>query len=469
MNEIKDKIAIIGFGASGFGTYLGLKEKGFKNIYIYDQGPLYKKTEINEWNNKNLKENYKYLKNKLGLIDTANTKTYFGNTLNSIGFGNFKLYDNQIGGGLLNFWGGVLQTFDQNTLSSCLEVNDLNEYYLKVSKKIPITQIICQKSEKSLYANQQNIRCQSYVEEIDEGINKHSSEIIKKNTILAISENKNHKNCHCVIGCLKHKFFNTNNLKTDNDLNFINEEVKKIDFDKNLIISNKSTQAFDKIFLNAGPYYDQKILIDSSENTKNSIRVKDSSSFIFPIFFKGKLNENKADFGLTNYIIGIKDKDVNLGHAQIYPPLDHINKAIFPYYFWDKLDFLKNISVNRLLWARCYLNDEYSNIKEFKNDKHIQIFKNNKIKKIQKKFFQIIKKNIQNSNIYPINFLINSNTSAHYAGDFDYIKKNILKQSEDHFNKKIIFNDSLLWKKLPSESPTFTIMANALRNTDLYL
>ena len=28
--NIKDKIAIIGFGASGYGTYLGLKEKGFQ-------------------------------------------------------------------------------------------------------------------------------------------------------------------------------------------------------------------------------------------------------------------------------------------------------------------------------------------------------------------------------------------------------------------------------------------------------
>ena len=56
MNNITDKIAIIGFGASGFGTYLGLKEKGFKNIYIYDHKHLKKKIIIDEWNNKNLKK-----------------------------------------------------------------------------------------------------------------------------------------------------------------------------------------------------------------------------------------------------------------------------------------------------------------------------------------------------------------------------------------------------------------------------
>ena len=88
----------------------------------------------------------------------------------------------------------------------------------------------------------------SYVEEIDESINKKSSEIIKKDTILAISQNNINENCNCFIGCLKHKVFNTNNLKLDNSITFINEEVKKINFDKNLIISDHSTQAFDKIF-----------------------------------------------------------------------------------------------------------------------------------------------------------------------------------------------------------------------------
>ena len=469
MDKIKDKIAIIGFGASGFGTYLGLKEKGFKKIYIYNQAPYKKEINVNEWTSENLKRNYKYLKNKLGILNVANSKTYFGKVLRTINYKNLKIYDNQISGGLLNFWGGVLQKFDKKTLNSCLQINDLDEYYLKVSKNIPISQIVHEKSDKNIYANQQNIRCQSYIEEIDESINQHSSEIIKKDTVIAISRNDKHENCNCFIGCLKHKFFNTNNINLDNNVTFINEEVKKIDFEKNLIISNYSTQAFDKIFLNTGPYYDQKILIKSLENTQSSIRVKDSSSFTFPIFFRGEINKNKVDFNLTNYVFDIKDKDLTLGQAQIYPPIDHINRAIFPNFLWNKFNFLKNISINRLLWVRCYLNDEYSEIKEFHGNEQIQNIKNDGIKKIQNLVFKIIKKNIKSANFLPINLFINSKTSSHYAGDKKYIEKNILNQTENHYKKKIIFNDSLLWENLPSESPTFTIMANAFRNTDLYL
>ncbi len=466
---MKDKIAIIGFGASGFGTYLGLKEKGFKNIYVYNQEPFKKKLEVNEWTKKNLKENYKYLKNKVGYINTANSKTYFGKILNTINYRNFKIYDNQISGGLLNFWGGVLQKFDKKTLNSCLKINDLDEYYLKVSRNIPISQIVHEKSDKNIYANQQSIGCQTYVAEINNCIDEHSSEIIKKDTIVAISQNNKHENCNCFIGCLKHKLFNTNNINFDNNITFINEEVKKIDFDKNLIISNYSKQTFDKIFLNTGPYYDQKILIKSLENTEKSIRVKDSFSFTFPIFFKGQINKNKVDFSLTNYVFDIKDKDFTLGQAQIYPPIDHLNKSIFPNLLWDKLNFLKNISINRLLWVRCYLDDEYSQIKDFQNNGQIRNIKISKINKTQNRVFEIIKRNINSKNFLPIKFFINSKTSSHYSGDADYIKKNILKQNENHYKKKIIFNDSLLWEKLPSASPTFTIMANALRNTDFYL
>ena len=189
MTNIKDKIAIIGFGASGFGTYLGLKEKGFKKIYIYDLAPLKKKIEIDEWNTENLKENYKLLKNKLG-YSTANSKTYFGNNLNSITLKDTKIYDNQIGGGLLNFWGGVLQKFDNKAIKSCLKVDDLDDYYFRVSKNIPISQIVHKNSQENIYSNQKNIKCHSYVEAINESIIQNSPEIIKKDTILAISQNE---------------------------------------------------------------------------------------------------------------------------------------------------------------------------------------------------------------------------------------------------------------------------------------
>ena len=468
MSNINDKIAIIGFGASGYGTYLGLRDKGFSNIFIYDNKPLKKKIKIDQWSNENLQINYRILKNKLG-FNSANSKTYFGNHIKTIIAGNDKIYDNQIGSGLLNFWGGVLQKFDNETLKLCLGIENLDDYYTKISNNISISQVINKNSEQNIYSNQDNINCNKYVEELMDSINGKPLEIIKNDTILAMSQNNKQENCNCFIGCLKHNIFKTTNLNLDQNVKIINEVVKKIDFDKNKIISDNSTQSFDKIYLNTGPFNDQKILLESLENTRESIKIKDSSSFTFPIFYKGKLKYDKVDFGLTNYVFCIQDGDKILGHGQIYPPIDHINKSIIPNFLWQKVNLIKNLSLDRLLWVRCYLSDEYSQIKEFNKNNKIDNSRQLHIKNAQKKIFKIFKKNFQNKNYLLINFFINSKTSSHYAGDSEHVRKNILKQSDNHYKKNIFFNDSLLWDNLPSQSPTFTIMANAYRNTDLYL
>ena len=114
--------------------------------------------------------------------------------------------------------------------------------------------------------------------------------------------------------------------------------------------------------------------------------------------------------------------------------------------------------------------DEFSQIKEFKNTKKYNSYKNfEKINDAKKKFFKVFKKNFQSKDFIPVNYFIDSKTSSHYAGDSNFIKKEILQQNENHYKKNVFFNDSLLWNNLPSESPTFTIMANAMRITDLYL
>jgi len=466
MKNIRDKIAIIGFGAAGYGTYLSLKEKGFKNIYIYNFINLKKKHEVKNWSQLALKKNYTILNNKLG-FNTANSKTYFGNTLNKIKIGNDKIYDNQIGGGLLNFWGGVMQTFNRQTLQSCLSIKNLDNYYSKISDNLTISQVVHKNSKQSIYANKPNIQCNEYVEKIIEGMSGNSKNFIENDTIIAVSHN-NKKNCHCFIGCLKHTHFKTSNLDLDRSVKVIHEEVEKIDFDKMKVISNFSTQNFDKIYLNTGPYYDQKILIQSSENNPSPIIIKDSSSFTFPIYYNGKIKETRVDYSLTNCLFRIINNKKILGHIQIYPPIDHINKSLYPNFLWNKLTFIKNISTNRLLWARCYLVNEYSQIKNSKHQNKI-FSKSNDVKIAQKEIFRVFKANLNNQEFIPINFFINSKTSSHYASDYEHVTKNILKQTETHYKKKIFFNDSLLWKILPSESPTFTIMANAFRNVDINL
>ena len=163
-----------------------------------------------------------------------------------------------MGSGLLNFWGGVLQKFDQKTLKSCIGINNIDEYYSKISKKISISQVVHINSKQNFYSNQENIICNKHIEEISAGIMSNSDEIFEKDTILAVSKNNTTNECHCFIGCLKHNIFKTTDIELHENTIMTNENVKKLILKKK-IISDISTKTFDKIYLNAGPYYDQKI------------------------------------------------------------------------------------------------------------------------------------------------------------------------------------------------------------------
>ena len=71
----------------------------------------------------------------------------------------------------------------------------------------------------------------------------------------------------------------------------------------------------------------------------------------------------------------------------------------------NKFNFIKNLSVNRIIWARCYLNDEYSQIKEFHNDEKIFNSKTSQAKHAQQKLFEIFKNNLKIICFYLLTFL----------------------------------------------------------------
>ena len=89
-----------------------------------------------------MRENYSFFKKKLG-FKLVSSKPNFGNHLDLIqGNNNNKIYDNGIRGGLLNYWGGVLQKFNKRTLNLSLKIDDLDDYYKKVAQNIPVTQVV---------------------------------------------------------------------------------------------------------------------------------------------------------------------------------------------------------------------------------------------------------------------------------------------------------------------------------------
>ena len=98
------------------------------------------------------------------------------NELKSSHNGFDKIYDNKISSGLLNWEEAKI---DPKTLNLSLNINNLDDYYSKISKNISISQVV-NKNSQNIYTNQEKIARNKLVEEISESIIGNSLEIIKK-------------------------------------------------------------------------------------------------------------------------------------------------------------------------------------------------------------------------------------------------------------------------------------------------
>ena len=198
---------------------------------------------------------------------------------------------------------------------------------------------------------------------------------------------------------------------------------------------------------------------------KENILVKDGTSYIFPIYFGGKIDFEitKNFFNLTNNVINFKNQNNETLTLQIYPSTHHILRSILPNFLFNRSSTISNLFLKRILWVKCYL--PYG----AETEKNFSIIENNffvkkdvnKIEQNKKFIFEKISQVLKKSDFFPLNIPISGKTSSHYSG----CNQNILKLFDGRTSKisnNIILSDSTPWNSVPSQSPTFTIMASAM-------
>ena len=474
---MKDKIAILGAGASGLGTYLGLVKKGFKNIDIYNSNfknnIKLRNIEIDKNTNVNNKiKNYYSILKSLKNYGILNRKSYRGTYLDEIIISKKSvIYDSNIEYGLTNFWGGVLQTFDDDYIKRnhiLKNLENIDDIYNELSSIIPITSNGSSNSFLNLISNRKKIDTYDLNNQLNLFLNDKNG---VNNSISSIALDTKKINfeteCLCIIGaCPIHSIFSTENYFYSNKIKVLNDEIIGIDLDKSEIIFLNDRKKYDKIFVNLGPFNSQKILLKSiNKDSAEKILVKDSSSFMFPIFFSGRINSNKSKnfFNLTNNIVNFKNDDNKTVTLQIYPPTRHILRTFLPTFAFSISSHLTDILLNRVLWAKCYL-PEGTEKEKFFSTKEEGILENSNRKKIQqnqKYIFNKLSSILKKSDFFPINISINGKTSSHYSG-CNNVLLDILNKDTSEISKNIILSDSTSWNSVPSQSPTFTIMANAM-------
>ena len=365
---------------------------------------------------------------------------------------------------MTQFWGGILQIFDGASVSKiCDKTDNLDRAYISISKLIPITRPSENFKNTLLYelANKPKIEKNNLVSLLESNFTNSSEWVYGTNSVAMQEEKNNASQCYCLVGCCKlHSIFSTlNYFKQIKKNKIINYDIKKIDFDKKIISFDTEKKKFDKIFINLGPFNSQKIINQNLELNSNTIKIKDSYSFIFPIIYLGNLPNEKRYFELTNEIINIKNNFKDFATLQIYPPNKHLIRSMLPKYLFSLNRVFYNFLLNRILFVTVFSNDENSIIKEFDTNSHIQNHTNKK--KYEETVFNKFNEGLNKKNLFiPIKYFHRPITSAHYSGK-DFFKENIFDNKKKEIFKDIVLNDSTLWNYIPSYSPTLSIMAYA--------
>lgn len=329
---------------------------------------------------------------------------------------NFYLNNNFFGvGGLSNIWGGIVDYYSNKELLEVLNYNNKNDnfYSDKTFKKLNF---------KIRKINQTKI-------------------LLKNNKLFSSKE-----------------YFN--NLIKKKKINFLNDRVEKITFNKNntIIHTLNKNYIFDYIFLCCGVKSTYNFL-KPIFNIKSKIYF--SQKFLIPTRIKKKFKNKNIKYPLFSF--SFKNKNMIIAYIQVYD-LEQIIYKIFKIRFLGSFNILQKFGI-------CYISisSKNSDAIHLLSRKIYKNKKNSNVKKIIKSLFSH-KTMLLYIKSYNFIFKLGPLSGNHY-GSITPIKKKRSNNFEinrfcqpGNTNKISIFGNSIL-KYIPAAPPTLTIMIFAYHKT----
>ena len=224
----------------------------------------------------------------------------------------------------------------------------------------------------------------------------------------------------------------------------------------------KKIKKYDLIIICTGPKETVKLIQRSTKISK--FKISDSKSYLFPIFALNLnvLKKNNNSFSLTNGISVIESvKEREQYFVQIYKVSEDIWKAFLPAIFWPLINFVKNL----IYFGVLYLDDKDRvdyDVNFIKNDRSIKRNSKDSKQKV-KSLLRGIATLLKNKFFVFTSVYFEKRTSHHFGRLI--VDGLYLQDWHKKFNsKKIIFSGAVNFTKMPSSSPTFTVMAEGYVN-----
>lgn len=293
----------------------------------------------------------------------------------------------------------------------------------------------------------------------------------------------NPKHCvycgECMIGCFAGATFTA---KTTIDAQVadgairttVRDRVVTVDPDRGTVRTARSGEAgpFDRIYLCAGCVGTTEILMRSLNIREGPILI-DNAVHTFPIVCVKDPDLSAGSrryLALSNLIVMGLAEQGNARAAQIliYPNMDHLWRPLTPAALWPLCGALAARFRNRLVWGRAYLDGElsqkYALSLRADDSLRFDLLEEPYVKSEMRTLLAALKTALHGTGLtLPTFKTIRQSTSSHYGCTLPYGGRLLPMGPEGRVGRTVYVCDSTCFPSLPAVSPTFTIMANAMR------
>ena len=495
------KVAVIGSGAAAFGVLDRLMLLvPPADITLIDRGARVEKVEqqFDCWTEDRLRLIYNQSKRAQGIVFPP-PKISFGalpSMLNVEGWG--SVWDSRYYGGLTNFWGLCLLPFSSRELESWpVGRTELDPHYAAIAERIGIAgeQDALNETLGMDFVNRPPIAVPPVIEILSNWINTRTPgsayKLVAGASRLAVETRKNEANScvacgECMLGCPRRAMYSTVPQmdawqRSGVISQMISGRVLAIDRETRCILIEgtggcEPIGPFDRIYVCAGCINTTEIAMRTLGQSTGP-RIVDNSVYTFPIVYLGPALSRSAEQGhlaLTNLLVNaVPLTSASLAaQLQIYLTFDHLWRYYVPTVLWSMMASIGRLVRCRLLIVRVYLDGEHS--QAYTVHVHGERPAELSLAHAGPGLVQIydlwaeVRRTLNGGGFHipPIKPM-QQRTSSHYAASFPLGVGPL--GVDGSISPGVYLCDSSVFPTAPAASPSFTIMANARRITDISL
>jgi len=491
------RIAIIGSGAAAVGALHGiLGGEREVEVAVFDRGvsphgELETGVAPERWSHEDHRRLYRAARGELGLRFPP-PKTHFGQRLPQHRVdGVPRPFRSELFGGLTNFWGATMLPFTSDELAPW-PIDDLSEEYREIAHLVGIAGRRDALNEyfPEEFSNLPPLRPLPAVERLESAVNAAPAEgayrvVAGANRAAVETRPEEPRSCvycgECMVGCFRDSVYGARHsmegLLGRPQVRYLVGDVRAVDPARGAVVvrgaqGTEEHAGFDRILLAAGCLGSTEIVMRSL-GLREGPEVFDNAVYVFPILFLGRrASRDPADHyvALSNLILGCLPREPgrDFVQAQVYPFFDYLWRYYLPVGAWRLVQPLARRLRARVLWVRMYLHSRRSPRYALHLDGSGRLRLSSAAPGATPgelaPLMRSLRRAVGREGFYlpPVRPLP-QRTSSHYAGTLPFGGEAVPVAADGAVLPGVHLCDSATFPEAPATSPTFTIMANALR------